>query len=191
MARSEQQIIRDLQDEMVLRAELLVQELKLKKGEGAKSGKTQASKALEVAQSAGSLSVFINWLRYQAGREKGGNQGHKSAEFWTKTIATKKKNEKERYLAKEMSDNLVWLRNQVFSEVKKMIIRQQKEAEEKAQAQTSKKVETEPLAKEKETLAQKQARVTMRAVIRFLGYFRRALIGADFLDQITLNKEAK
>lgn len=146
---TEQEVIQHLQDEMVLRAERLVRELSLKKGEGAKSGKNQASRALEVAQSAGSLSVFINWLRYQAGRERIGD-------FWTKSIETKRANRQDRYLAKEMSDELVWLRQQILT-----------------------------LLAGGDRV--KQDRVTMRATTRFLGYFRRALIGADYLDQIMLN----
>lgn len=146
---TEQQVIHHLQDDMVERAERLVRELSLRKGEGAKSGKNQASRALEVAQSAGSLSVFINWLRYQAGRERIGD-------FWTKSIETKRANRQERYLAKEMSDELVWLRKQILT----------------------------LLAGDDKV---KQDRVTMRATTRFLGYFRRALIGADYLDDIVIN----
>src|SRR5690606_12650183 len=74
---NEQTVLHLLQDHLVAKAEELVAGLKLPKGDGLSKGRTQASKALEVVQSAGSLKVFVNWLRYQAGRER-------SAEFWSR-----------------------------------------------------------------------------------------------------------
>ncbi len=143
MSTQEQTILVRLQDEMVQRAERLVRSLKLSKDEGIEKGKTQASKALEVAQTANSLGVFVNWLRYQAGRES-------SALFWTKQAGQQR-------LAKALTAELNWLQGE--------IVRQMPEAA---------KVE--------------QQQITMRAVTRFLGYFRRALVGANFLDEITLEK---
>lgn len=142
---NEQQILSDLQDAMVRRAEQLVLDLNLKTGEGALKGKTQASKALEVAQTAGSLSVFVNWLRYQAGREQ-------SADFWTRQAG-------KHSLARALAEELGWLQKEVAARLPDTDRKQQSEA-------------------------------TMRATTRFLGYFRRALIGADHLDKIRL-PEAK
>lgn len=144
MATQEQTILYKLQDEMVQRAERLVRDLNLPQNEGVEKGKTQASKALEVAQTAGSLTVFINWLRYQAGRES-------STLFWTKVAG-------KQTLARALTSELNWLQSQVTSAMS-----QQSKAE--------------------------QQQVVMRAVTRFLGYFRRALVGADYLSEITLGKE--
>lgn len=144
MATQEQTILHKLQDEMVQRAERLVRDLNLPQNESVEKGKTQASKALEVAQTAGSLTVFINWLRYQAGRES-------SVLFWTKMAG-------KQTLARALTSELNWLQSQVMSEMS-----QQSKAE--------------------------QQQVVMRAVTRFLGYFRRALVGADYLSEITLGKE--
>ena len=143
MATQEQEILHELQDKMVERAENLVRNLKLNKGEGVEKGKTQASKALEVAQSAGSLAVFINWLRYQVGREA-------SALFWTKPAG-------QHSLAKALTAELNWLQGEVVG-----------------------KMATSPKPE--------QQHVTMRAATRFLGYFRRALVCADYLNEITLEK---
>lgn len=143
MATQEQTILHELQDEMVQRAEKLVRNLNLPADEGVEKGKTQASKALEVAQTAGTLTVFINWLRYQAGRES-------SALFWTKSAG-------QQSLAKALTSELNWLQGQVTG---------------KMTGQS--KVE--------------QQQVVMRAATRFLGYFRRALIGVKFLDEIALGK---
>lgn len=143
MATQEQTILHELQDEMVQRAERLVRDLNLPKGEGAEKGKTQASKALEVAQSADSLAVFVNWLRYQAGRES-------SASFWTKTAGGQS-------LAKALITDLNWLQSEVVRRMSGM---------------------PKP----------EQSQATMRAASRFLGYFRRALVGADFLNEIALER---
>lgn len=144
MAISEQAILHELQDEMVQRAENLVRSLKLDKNQGVELGKTQASKALEVVQSAGSLSVFVNWLRYQASRES-------SAVFWTKPAGDKST------LALALTDELRWLQKQIAQKI----------------PQTSKA---------------EHEQVVMRAATRFLGYFRRALIGAGYLNDIALEK---
>jgi hypothetical protein len=132
-----QTVLRDLQDELVLRAERLVNELGFKGADVAESGKTQASKALEVAQSAGSLPVFLNWVRYQAGREK-------SADFWRRSAGRQD-------LARALSGELLWIQKQVHDQLG-------------------------DLPKAEQDVA------TMRAVVRFLGYFRRALIGAKYLQ---------
>jgi len=145
MVTNERQILSDLQDAMVRRAEQLVLDLNLSTGEGVLKGKTQASKALEVAQTAGSLPVFVNWLRYQAGRER-------SADFWTKQAG-------KHSLARALAEDLGWLQKEVGARLPGTDRKQQSDA-------------------------------TMRAATRFLGYFRRALIGADYLDKIQL-PEAK
>jgi len=146
-----QAILLHVQDEMVKQAEKLVIELNLSKGEGLSKGRTQASKALEVAQSAGSLRVFINWLRYQAGRERPNDK------FWSKENKHEKdgqkKDKKEISLAEAVAYELGRLQQKVG----------QKLIGDSAQNE-----------------------VIMQAVTRFLGYFRRALIGADYLNEIQL-----
>lgn len=141
---NEEQVLRDLQDDLVRRAEKLVIDLKLKDTEASEAsskGKTQLSKALEVIQTAGSLVVFVNWLRYQAGRER-------SAEFWTKSAG-------QHSLAKALADELGWIQGQVRTRLSEL-----PEAEQNA--------------------------ATMRAAARFLGYVRRAMIGAAYLRSIQL-----
>lgn len=56
------------QDELVQKAEALVSRLKASKWDKS-VGRTQASKAIEVAQDAPTLRLFVNWIRYQAARE--------------------------------------------------------------------------------------------------------------------------
>lgn len=141
MASSEQEILQRLQDQMVVEAEQIVRALNLKHDQGISKGRTQASRAIEVAQGTDSLAVFINWLRYQAGRER-------SSEFWSRTVD-------QQSLAVKLT--------LTFGEFHRRI----------AEALDD---ETDPLINP----------LTMRAVIRFLGYFRRALIGSEYLDAINL-----
>ena len=143
--KNEQEILHHLQDQLVQKAEQLVIELKLPKGDGLSKGRTQASKALEVAQTAGSLKVFVNWLRYQAGRER-------SAEFWSRQ--TSSKSSLALALPIELGELQQWIHDHWVA------------ADED----------------------QRRA-VTMQATTRFLGYFRRALIGADYLDDIMLSRK--
>lgn len=146
MAINEQAILHDLQDEMVQRAERLVRGLDSSSGSGEEAvqkRKTQASKAIEVAQSAGSLSVFVNWLRYQAARKE-------SQEFWGMKTSGQ-------LLASALLENLLWLQKEVNDRTK---------GEGRSE----------------------QSRLTMKAVTQFLGYFRRALVGAEFLKDITLER---
>ncbi len=65
---TEQEILHELQDDMVKLAEGLVRQIEFpsKGDEATQKRKTQASRAIEVAQAAGSLGVFVNWLRYHA-----------------------------------------------------------------------------------------------------------------------------
>lgn len=72
---SEEAALRDIQDLLVAKAEELVRGLS---SDNEETGKTQLSRAIEVASTADTLRVFINWLRYQAGRER-------SRDFWTQT----------------------------------------------------------------------------------------------------------
>jgi len=145
MATQEQTILRELQDEMVQRAERLVRNLQLpsRGDEATQKRRTQASRAIEVAQTAGSLSVFINWLRYQAARKD-------SQDFWGMKVGQKQ-------LAGALAENLSWLQREIGNRMQG---------------------ESKP----------EQNRVIMNAATRFLGYFRRALVGADFLDEIALEK---
>jgi hypothetical protein len=140
--KNEQEVLHHLQDDMVKWAEQLVIDLNLPKGDGLSKGRTQASKALEVAQTAGSLKVFVNWLRYQAGRER-------PAEFWSRQTS------KESSLARALTLALGTLQRRID--------------------------------KEWSTADDQQRRaVMMQAATRFMGYFRRALIGADYLGQVML-----
>jgi hypothetical protein len=143
--KSVQAALHRMQDDLVLRAEKLVLDLNLPKGEGLDKGRTQASKALEVAQSAGTLSVFVNWLRYQAGRER-------SAEFWSR------KTSGQASLARAVTTELGNIQRKLYDDLPGIDSHQLNAA-------------------------------TMQAATRFLGYFRRALIGADFLEDIRLEKE--
>lgn len=145
--QNEQALLHHLQDKLVQQAEELVQALDLPKGEGLSKGRTQASKALEVAQSAGSLKVFVNWLRYQAGRER-------SADFWSRQAGAHPS------LARALTVALGDLQQQVD------------------QLWT-------------EGTPQERRAATMKAATRLLGYFRRALIGADYLDAIMLDAGGK
>lgn len=144
MAHSEQQVLRDLQDDMVRRAEQLVRGIEGEHGEASKSdaikkGRTQMSKALEVAQSAGSLLVFTNWLRYQTARDN-------SREFWSKRTSG-------RSVASAIVHDLTWLEGQVATR----------------------------MAGED---APRRDQAAMVAATRYLGFLRRALIGAELLDEI-------
>jgi hypothetical protein len=133
---------------MVRAAEELVVALNLPKGDGLSKGRTQASKALEVAQSAGSLKVFVNWLRYQAGRER-------SADFWSRKTGS------ESSLARALTLELGKLQTAI---------------DEHWQAADS----------------QQRRAAMMQVATRFMGYFRRALIGADYLADVMLaDKEGK
>ncbi|RMF34388.1 MAG: hypothetical protein D6759_05910 [Chloroflexi bacterium] len=69
-------------DWLVRKAEDLVQRLKQSGWQGSDQGKTQASKAIEVAQDASSLRLFVNWLRYQAARER----EKKQPGFWSRSL---------------------------------------------------------------------------------------------------------
>jgi len=117
-------------DDLVARAERIVLEIKpqlVKEKDTASSGRTHASKAVEVFQAPGSLKVFLNWLRYQMSRE----------EFWRVTAANNKP------LAQRIAE------------------------------------EVQNISKG----AQNNEEAT-KAVLRFLGYFRRALVALDYLDRI-------
>ncbi len=118
------------QDDLVRKAESLVSQLKESKQWSKEIGRTQASKAIEVAQEADTLQLFVNWLRYQAARE-GDRQP-----FWSASLA--------------------------------------------------KKILAEMLTDELNAIQRAEPDDPMPTVRLFLGYFRRALVGADFLDRIKL-----
>ena len=123
------------QDTLVKKAEDLVN--LLKKSQWDKGvGRTQASKAIEVAQESPTLRVFVNWLRYQASRES------ERQPFWSVEIV---EGHKKSCLA-------------------------------------------ELLAQELNIIQKAQPGDPMRAVRLFLGYFRRALVGVEFLDRIKVEK---
>lgn len=145
--QNEQAVLHHLQDDMVQQAEQIVRALNLPKGEGLSKGRTQASKALEVVQSAGSLKVFVNWLRYQAGRER-------SADFWSRQAG------EHPSLARALTVALGDLQQQIDQLWPNGTVQERRTA-------------------------------TMKAATRLLGYFRRALIGADYLDAIRLDESGK
>jgi hypothetical protein len=137
---TEEQLMLQLQDDLVKRAEQRVAALGV---EGATDlGKTQLSRAIEIMQTAGSIPVFVNWLRYQAGRER-------SAVFWTRAAG------KDR-LAAAVAHDLGWIQKQIDEQLSGL---------SKAQ----------------------QSAFATRASSRYLGYLRRALIGAKFLTLVTLD----
>ena len=105
-------------------------------------GRTQTSKAIEVMQSAQSINVFINWLRYQAARAS-------SEQFWNHKTAN--------------NDSLVLGLTKSLGELRQLVTAAMPHAEPTLQNQ-----------------------VVMQAATRFLGYFRRSLIGAKFLKEIRL-----
>lgn len=116
------------EDELVGRAEKIVLEARNKLSRGdAETGKTQASKAIEVAQEAKSLRVFYNWLRYQMARE----------DFWRIPLS------EDKPLAQRIAEEAQWIQQKAGS------------LEE-----------------------------ALKAVLRFLGYFRRALVAVEHLDRI-------
>ena len=119
------------QDELVQKAEALVSQLKKSKWDES-VGRTQASKAIEVAQDASTLRLFVNWLRYQAARESDRQP------FWSVGLGEGRKKVK---LA-------------------------------------------EALTRELNAIQKAHPKDPMRAVRLFLGYFRRALVGVQFLDDI-------
>lgn len=69
-------------DLLVKKAEGLVKRLQRATGwrDAPEAGKTQASKAIEVAQSAPTPLLLINWLRYQAAREE------EEKRFWSRPL---------------------------------------------------------------------------------------------------------
>jgi hypothetical protein len=118
------------EDLLVARAERIVSEIKpqlVEEKDTASSGKTQASKAIQVFQTSRSLRVFLNWLRYQMSRE----------EFWQVATANNKP-----------------LGQRIAEEVERI----SKDAQNKEDA--------------------------TNAILRFLGYFRRALVAVNYLDNI-------
>jgi len=119
-------------DLLVRKAEALVRALREATGwkDAPDVGKTQSSKAIEVAQSAPILPLFVNWLRYQAAREEEGKR------FWSCPLKDR------RVLAEALAADLQAIQKSVGPEE------------------------------------------TMRAVTLYLGYFRRALVGLQFLDRI-------
>lgn len=72
---SEEAALRDIQDLLVAEAEKLILGLR---GGDYDIGKRQLSCAIDVAGTADTLRVFVNWLRYQVSREQ-------SRDFWART----------------------------------------------------------------------------------------------------------
>lgn len=96
-------------DLLVQKAEALVKQLREETGwqEAPDVGKTQASKAIEVAQSAPTPLLFINWLRYQAARE---DPEDREKRFWSYPLKGKKT------LAEALSADLQDIQKKVSSQ---------------------------------------------------------------------------
>jgi len=122
----------ELQEWMVKRAEDLIRSLKeaTKWEEAPDVGKTQTFKAIEVAQAAESSLLFINWLRYQAARER------ERDKFWSQPLPNGK------LLAEAIAADV--------NEIK----------------------------------GKSSPEELMKNVALYLGYFRRAFIGLEYLDKI-------
>ncbi len=122
-------------DRLVQKAEALVWMLReaIGKSDPPEVGKTQASKAIEVAQIAPTPALLINWLRYQAARE---DPEEREKRFWSYPL------QDGRTLAEALITDLQEIQREVRPEER------------------------------------------MRAVALYLGYFRRALVGIQFLDRI-------
>jgi len=121
------------QDWLVQQAENLAWQLREAGWQEAEQGRTQASKAVEVAQDAESLRLFVNWLRYQAARES------RQQRFWSRQL-------KKQELAEVLVSDLKAIQKRAASD------------------QTP----------------------VMLAVRLYLGYFRRALVGVEYLARIRL-----
>jgi len=115
-----------LEDQLVMWAEEIVRDARRGLKAHQDTGRTQASKAIDVAKMTDSLHVFRNWLRYQKARE----------EFWR--------------VRDERGEDLALRLHEVIRRIEQI----------------------------------SGGEETMKAVIRFLGYFRRALVAMDYLDQI-------
>ena len=122
----------ELQEWMVQKAESLAKGFKEATGveEAPDVGKTQTSKAIEVAQAAESPLLFINWLRYQAARER----------------------ERDKFWSRELPDGQT-LAEAIAADVN-------------------------------EIKGKSSSKELMKNVALYLGYFRRALIGIEYLDRI-------
>jgi hypothetical protein len=136
----DRQALRQLQEMLVIKAEAVVKELNIDAKKAEEMGKSQASKAIEVAQASGSLPVFVNWVRYQAGRDRSGD-------FWARNAG------KNQALAERLTAEFRDLQQVVAETVK----------DESRQSPT-----------------------LMAAVVLFLGYFRRALVGYELLNKVVL-----
>jgi len=132
-------VISALQDELVRRAETIVGWIDVATAE--RSGKAQVSRAIGTADAEGATPrVFVNWLRYQAAREK----DYES--FWTRAGRDRVS------VAQAVAREVAWIEREVAA---------RRGTPDNA--------------------------TTMKAVARFLGYLRRALIGAPQLERIPLS----
>jgi hypothetical protein len=103
--------LRRLQDSLVARAEKLVLDLRPPTDERGRTrvdleemARSQASKAIAVAEASETIRVFLNWARYQAGRDR-------SRDFWSCPLEGGGK------LVDRLRDDLEWLGQQVDAQV--------------------------------------------------------------------------
>ncbi|ACX52118.1 hypothetical protein Adeg_0983 [Ammonifex degensii KC4] len=116
--------LEEINEELVVKAEEIVKKIKGRVGKSDDTGRSQLSRAIEVARSAKSFKVFNNWMAYQASRPQ-------SSKFW-----------------KELG---------LIDHIRGVMQSLEKD----------------------ERLPDKAAKV--EALVRFLGFFRRAFIGRDYL----------
>lgn len=67
-------------DDLVVMAERIIRQYKDRLKSQRSDGRSQLSKAIEVAKASRSFLVFKNWVRYQMAREKG--SGGPSSDIW-------------------------------------------------------------------------------------------------------------
>ena len=132
--------LQQIPEQLVEAAEQVVKDLRIDARSAEEMGKSQASKAIQVAQAADSLRVFINWVRYQAGRER-------SADFWSRETGSDQK------LVERLAGEF-------------------REFEQKLAGRIADESRRGP--------------TLMAAVVLFLGYFRRALVGYQYLTKVTV-----
>lgn len=129
------QAVDALNEELVVRAEEIVQAMGQQAGGLEDLSKSQLARAIDVARNARSPRVFHNWLAYQAGRDQ-------SRAFWTQAIGNR-----------QLID---WVR----------------ETLQFIEARLDEKVLPDQKLR--------QEAVT-EALIRFLGFLRRSMVGRDYL----------
>lgn len=133
--KSVQQAVDALNEQLVARAEKIVQALGPRDENQQDVSKSQLARAIDVARAAQSAAVFQNWLAYQAGRKESGA-------FWTTRAG-------DRELIRWVEGTLGWIKKEI-------------DAQQLGDAAVRRQAVTE-------------------ALVRFLGFLRRAFVGAKFV----------